>query len=981
MRSRFSRFIAFWVGSMVIFALVLPLGSIAVAHVDGQHVLQVTPEVATNPTGDAHTLTATLEAPAPAGGEEIDFEVESGPSFRAGCTVTAAGTCTGGTTGDTTNTPTTPDLTCTIPQGQTTCQVVFTSDASGTQQIRAWVDDDKNNASTDFDVTEGRNAGSQDCPGSDCTGSGAEPGDRTEPDDTDVVSKTWFGAVAPTTVLDCSPEVASNPASGDGSTETYTCQLWDSKGTASTTDDTTLASAGTRVDGENLAGANDPDDSSAAGTVDFNDACMTGTNGACTINIVPNEAQAGDALICFWADADSDNVFAPAGDQNDGGGCDEADELTNSGTASATTIGTAERDDRTDVVRKTWVARGVAAEIDCTPESDQNIRGTTHTVTCTVVDAFGNPVAGAAADFDVTGRNAAAQNNSTTNQNGVVSFSYADSNAPLTFEGQADTIRGCIDPDATAGCATVTNTDLYDTLRKYWFSSEPTAGLVVLDMSNAGGGDDCENTDAAAESAATNPVSTTAGHLMCVTVLNAQGTPIPGETVTFTITGAGNFFADRDRDGTRDAGEDDLAGTTFTATTDANGDARASIISTQTGTTQVTATADSRTDTGTKTWTVAATEGRNIDCTPNTATNATGTSHVISCLVTDRFGNPVPGVTISATESGPGRLNTPTSVQTDASGVAEFVTSTVVGESGTQTITGTITAPRANGTGNDACERAAGDPTGTTAGNCADTVTKVWQDAPRTACNDSVDNDDDGLIDFPADPGCESAADNNEVNQAPLVTEGPCAGLREGDVIPGGGSGGQNVIVGTSGDDVLNGTASADIICALGGKDVVEGLAGDDQIFGDGGEDLLSGGDDDDLIFGDDGKDAISGDAGDDALDGGGQNDDIRGNQGNDVLWGRNGQDQLRGGGGNDVVLGGANKDVLAGFTGHDRLRGGGDDDILRGKAGNDDLRGKGGNDILSGGSGADALRGGQGQDLCSGGGGRDGFAGCEVRA
>lgn len=32
------------------------------------------------------------------------------------------------------------------------------------------------------------------------------------------------------------------------------------------------------------------------------------------------------------------------------------------------------------------------------------------------------------------------------------------------------------------------------------------------------------------------------------------------------------------------------------------------------------------------------------------------------------------------------------------------------------------------------------------------------------ACNDSTDNDGDGLIDFPADPGCDSATDNNETD-------------------------------------------------------------------------------------------------------------------------------------------------------------------------------------------------------------------------
>ncbi len=35
---------------------------------------------------------------------------------------------------------------------------------------------------------------------------------------------------------------------------------------------------------------------------------------------------------------------------------------------------------------------------------------------------------------------------------------------------------------------------------------------------------------------------------------------------------------------------------------------------------------------------------------------------------------------------------------------------------------------------------------------------------PKPACSDGVDNDNDGKIDFPADPGCTNAADNNEAD-------------------------------------------------------------------------------------------------------------------------------------------------------------------------------------------------------------------------
>ncbi len=38
---------------------------------------------------------------------------------------------------------------------------------------------------------------------------------------------------------------------------------------------------------------------------------------------------------------------------------------------------------------------------------------------------------------------------------------------------------------------------------------------------------------------------------------------------------------------------------------------------------------------------------------------------------------------------------------------------------------------------------------------------------PLPACSDTLDNDSDGLIDFPADPGCSSASDTDELNAPP----------------------------------------------------------------------------------------------------------------------------------------------------------------------------------------------------------------------
>jgi hypothetical protein len=172
-----------------------------------------------------------------------------------------------------------------------------------------------------------------------------------------------------------------------------------------------------------------------------------------------------------------------------------------------------------------------------------------------------------------------------------------------------------------------------------------------------------------------------------------------------------------------------------------------------------------------KTWTGP---GRVLDCEPETATNQVGTSHVVTCTVRDASGNPVSGVDVSFTESGPGSIsstgttpNPPGGAQTyrtNSSGQVQVTVQTNAGEAtGTQTITGTITGP--TGGVNDPtveCGRPAGQPTGAAAGACSDSVTKTWTAQTGPQCNDGVDNDGDGRIDFGQDPGCADISDTTE---------------------------------------------------------------------------------------------------------------------------------------------------------------------------------------------------------------------------
>lgn len=62
-------------------------------------------------------------------------------------------------------------------------------------------------------------------------------------------------------------------------------------------------------------------------------------------------------------------------------------------------------------------------------------------------------------------------------------------------------------------------------------------------------------------------------------------------------------------------------------------------------------------------------------------------------------------------------------------------------------------------------------------------------------------------------------------------------------------------VIGTSGDDVLRGSARDDLICGLGGNDQIRGLGGDDVLFGHGGSDRILGGSGADIVVGNSGRD------------------------------------------------------------------------------------------------------------------------------
>jgi Ca2+-binding RTX toxin-like protein len=243
-------------------------------------------------------------------------------------------------------------------------------------------------------------------------------------------------------------------------------------------------------------------------------------------------------------------------------------------------------------------------------------------------------------------------------------------------------------------------------------------------------------------------------------------------------------------------------------------------------------------------------------------------------------------------------------------------------------------------------------------------------------------------------------------------------------------------IVGTAGDDVLDGTSIGESINGFDGNDVINGRGGADFLNGGNGNDTLNGGDDADQLLGTAGNDLLNGEAGSDFMDGGSGDDTLTGGAGNDSFrssissfpLGTHGRDvfvdfsvtddRLDLGGiasmtsrdalnaaaaqvGPDVVItidatssitlrnltlaqlananvtfapfvGTAGNDVLNGSSGADNIQGLGGDDTIAGNDGNDNLFGGDGNDDLTGGEGNDTLSGELGNDILRGGAGSD---------
>ena len=124
----------------------------------------------------------------------------------------------------------------------------------------------------------------------------------------------------------------------------------------------------------------------------------------------------------------------------------------------------------------------------------------------------------------------------------------------------------------------------------------------------------------------------------------------------------------------------------------------------------------------------------------------------------------------------------------------------------------------------------------------------------------------------------------SDIIDVDVLASGLVPGL---DNLLGGGSNGQGVYEGTSGDDVIDQSASTENVS-------IYGFAGNDTLTGGIGNDLLSGGEGNDSLTGGLGNDELRGGTGADTLNGGDGNDRlIDGNDINDIILGGDGDDTI----------------------------------------------------------------------------------------
>jgi len=270
----------------------------------------------------------------------------------------------------------------------------------------------------------------------------------------------------------------------------------------------------------------------------------------------------------------------------------------------------------------------------------------------TVSDQFDATISNARVIMTWTGRNASTvntQKTAYTNADGVASLSYTDT-AASTVTATADTVTFTASDGTNSSTSTATVT---------WVAT--TVGTVTIL-----GGNNGSTTGVASQSPNYKDIDAGDGAEVTTatataTVKDANGALVVGVPVTFTISGTGAA----------------ITSTTQTVYTGSAGTAVANVYGWIAGTYTVTATAGGKSGTADFSF-------RQSGAGEERAISVTTSGNVVTAKVVDRFGNPVPSVTVYATQAGGVTINNAAraSDTTDNSGLANFI----VTGSGTVTV-------------------------------------------------------------------------------------------------------------------------------------------------------------------------------------------------------------------------------------------------------------------------------------------------------
>ncbi|HEX3706595.1 MAG TPA: Ig-like domain-containing protein [Mycobacteriales bacterium] len=356
----------------------------------------------------------------------------------------------------------------------------------------------------------------------------------------------------------------------------------------------------------------------------------------------------------------------------------------------------------------------VAHTLTLTPPLQSVTKGSQVTVVAQVSDQFGNPwTAADTISYNTGGPDSAAIGATgvsvPTNGTGSITISYPSSASAV---GEDDIFAS--DANGANGSAQVE-----------FLTGPASAATVTVDTTGNGSSITCPSTGTPQN---INLAIGTANTPVCVLVKNANGEVLAGKTVTFTVD-IGKIAGSAPVPAASTA--------TYVTTTNIHGIATAFVNSTKSGTQTVTATADSASGSGTLTYALPTVDkARNIVVSPTSATITAGGQQKFTWTVTDQFTNPVAGVTIDYTQTGPGLPGGASSgvLLTAPDGTASLVLNTSSTDNGAGSVVGTIVQPSPPTPVNQ-CGDAANVPTTvTTAGNCtaAATYTVVTASAPTT---------------------------------------------------------------------------------------------------------------------------------------------------------------------------------------------------------------------------------------------------------